>query len=142
MQSPLEPPRRFRPPVAQTLAHAGNGLANELHRLSLLEHQAADVQSDTAPPSERAGTTPVSPSVGVPLIASEPVVPQHAPKTPTMRKWARRAPANAGADSDSDSDGGRSDMPSLKTVDCSSCSGDDDSDGEALWSSDAEGDDK
>ncbi len=136
MQSPLEPPRRFRPPVAQTLAHAGNGLANELRRLSILEHQATDIERDTAPPSEPAGMSPVASSIPAPLAASKPGVPR-APKTP---KRAHRAPANTGSDSDSD---GGSDMPSLKTVDCSSCGGEDSgSDGEALWSSDAEGEDK
>ncbi|OJT07828.1 hypothetical protein TRAPUB_1274 [Trametes pubescens] len=105
MQSPLEPPRRFRPPVAQTLAWAGQGLANELHRLTIIEHNHADVDDTYMPPT-------------APLTASNVANIPRVPKTPQQ---ARRGPEMAGADSDAESDRGASDIPSLETVDCSSC---------------------
>ncbi|EIW58970.1 uncharacterized protein TRAVEDRAFT_48104 [Trametes versicolor FP-101664 SS1] len=110
---------------AQTLARAGQGLANELQRLTIIKHEHAGIDDIHTAVDPAAFAAASDATKATPLTASNLANIPSAPKTP---KQARRGPGAGGADSDAESDGAGSDMPSLETVDCSSCGDAEDSD--------------
>lgn len=134
MQSPLEPPRRFRPPVAQTLACAGCALANDLQWLSLSMSEP-QTDDDNAAATIRE-TIPIA-------------LPKHGHAAMKLhchgKRASRHGPAPAaGVDSGSDSGEESDRAPSLVMVTCLSCGGSDweangDDDDEVVWSEEDEG---